>query len=93
MYCCFEESGSADMELVESNLQSIREKLDQFPMKDVFNMDEIWLIYRLQPNHSFATKELEGKKQDKERFTIVIWCNANGSKKIPLWFIGKYAKP
>lgn len=34
------ESRSVDMELMESNLQSIREKLDQFPMKDVFNMKE-----------------------------------------------------
>ena len=39
-YRHFGESGSVNMENLESNLQTIREKLDQFSMKDVFNMDE-----------------------------------------------------
>lgn len=51
------------------------------------------IVYRLQPDHSLATKQLEGKKQDKERLTIVIYCNEDGSEKIHLWFIGKCAKP
>ena len=72
---------------------SIREKIDQFPMKDVFNMDETGLFYRLQADHSLATKQPEGRKQDKERLTVVICCNEDGSEKIPLWIIGKYEKP
>ncbi|KAL5146375.1 CENP-B 2 [Glycine soja] len=62
-------------------------------MKDVFNMDETRLFYRLQADHSLATKQLEGRKQDKERSTVVICCNEDGSEKIPLWIIGKYEKP
>lgn len=46
-YRRFGESGSVNMEVVENNLQSIREKLNQFAMKDVFNMDETGLFYRL----------------------------------------------
>ncbi|KAH1246141.1 CENP-B 2 [Glycine max] len=78
---------------MEPKLVSIREKIDQLPMKDVFNMDETGLFYRLQVDHSLATKQLEGRKQDKERLTVVICCNEDGSEKIPLWIIGKYAKP
>ena len=70
------------MESLENNMQSIREKLDQFAMKDVFDIDETRLFYWLQPDHSLATKKLEGKKQDKERLTIVIYCNEDGSEKI-----------
>ncbi|KAM3305917.1 hypothetical protein P3S67_012786 [Capsicum chacoense] len=92
-YRRFGESGSVNMEAMENNLQSIREKLDQFAKKDVFNMDETGLFFRLQPDHSLATKQLEGKKQDKERLTVVICCNEDGSEKIPLWIIGKYLKP
>ena len=62
-------------------------------MKDVFNMDETGLFYRLQADHSLATKQLERRKQDKERLMVVICCNEDGSEKIPLWIIGKYAKP
>ncbi|XVF51243.1 hypothetical protein PTKIN_Ptkin04bG0168800 [Pterospermum kingtungense] len=89
----FGESGSIDMTNMENNLKSIREKVDQFEMKDVFNMDETGLFFRLQVDHSLATKQLEGKKQDKERLTIVICYNEDGSEKLPLWIIGKYAKP
>ncbi|KAL6493089.1 hypothetical protein OROGR_032848 [Orobanche gracilis] len=89
----FGETGSVDMDVTESNLESIRQKLDQFTMKYVFNMDETDLFYKLQANHSLATKQLECKKNDKERITVVICCNEDGSKKNPLWFIGKYAKP
>ena len=62
-------------------------------MNDVFNMDETGLFFQPQPDHSLATKQLEGKRQDKERLTIVILCNEDGSEKNPLWIIGKYAKP
>lgn len=36
----FGESGSVDTHDMEKTLESIRGKIDQFPMKDVFNMDE-----------------------------------------------------
>src|SRR4051812_15986856 len=75
-YCLFEESGSVDTHDMEKKLESIRKKIDQFP-----NMDEIGLFYRLQTDHSLATKQLEGRKQDNERLTIVICCNEDGSEK------------
>ncbi|GKF59962.1 CENP-B homolog protein 2-like protein, partial [Tanacetum coccineum] len=56
-------------------------------MKDIFNMDETGLFFRLQPDHSLATMQLEGKKQDKERLTVAICCNEDGSEKLPLWIM------
>ncbi|MBA0869831.1 hypothetical protein Goshw_003926 [Gossypium schwendimanii] len=37
-------------------------------------MDEIGLFYRLQADHSLATKQLEGLKKEKERLTAVFDC-------------------
>ena len=90
-FCRFGESGSVDVHDMEHKLVLIREKIDQFPMKDVFNMDETGLFYRLQADHSLATKQLEGRKQDKERLMVVICCNEDDSEKIPLdyWEICK----
>ncbi|XP_060186554.1 CENP-B homolog protein 2-like [Lycium barbarum] len=78
----FGESGSIDIQDIETKLESIREKRDQFLMKDVFNIDETGLFYKLQADHSLATKQLEERKQDKERLTVVICCNEDGSEKI-----------
>ncbi|KAL0463298.1 UNVERIFIED_CONTAM: hypothetical protein Slati_0217400, partial [Sesamum latifolium] len=36
----FGESGSVDMQDMEIKLEAIREKINQFSMKDLFNLDE-----------------------------------------------------
>ncbi|XP_022895244.1 CENP-B homolog protein 2-like [Olea europaea var. sylvestris] len=54
-------------------------------------MDETGLFYRLEADHSLATKQIKGCKKDKERITVVVCCNVDGSDKVSLWVIGKYA--
>ena len=51
------------MENVENNLDAIREKFGKFVMKDMFNMDETGLFYRLQADQSLATKQLKRRKK------------------------------
>ncbi|KAK0595401.1 hypothetical protein LWI29_006254 [Acer saccharum] len=86
-YRRFRESGSVVMENIEIALPRIRAKLDQFHWKDIYNMDETGLFFRLEADHSLATKQLEGRKKDKERITIAVCCNGDGSDKVPLWII------
>ena len=81
------------MEKIEASLPSIREELDKWDWKDIYNMDETCLFYRMQADNSLATKQLEGRKQNKERITIVICTNGDGSDKVPLWIIGKFLNP
>jgi hypothetical protein len=47
----------------------------------------------LQADNSLATKQLEGKKQSKERLTLALCCNDDDSDKLPLWAIGKFKNP
>ncbi|XP_022866870.1 uncharacterized protein LOC111386636 [Olea europaea var. sylvestris] len=81
------------MENIENALPGIRSKLDQFQLKDIYNMDETELFYRLKADHSLATKQLEGRKKNKEIITVVVCCNGDESDKVPHWVIGKYANP
>lgn len=77
------------MKNIDNALLGIRAKLDQFHWKDIYNMDEIsWKQHTRQ-----LQKQLEGRKKDKERITIVVCCNGDGSDKVPLWVIDKYANP
>ncbi|XP_055833571.1 CENP-B homolog protein 2-like [Solanum dulcamara] len=92
-YKCFGESHSVIMENIENKLPSIWSKLDQFELKDIYNMDETRLFYLLKVDHSLATKQLEGRKKDKERITLTLCCNGDRSHKVPLWIIGKFANP
>ncbi|MBA0620837.1 hypothetical protein Godav_006509 [Gossypium davidsonii] len=81
------------MKNIEHVLPQIRAKLENFYWKDIYNMDETDLFYRLQVDHSLATKQLEGRKKDKERLTIVVCCNGDSSDKVSLWVIGKFTNP
>ncbi len=49
--------------------------------------------FQFQANNSFATKQLEGRKQNKERLTLALCCNGDSFDKLPLWVIGKYKNP
>ncbi|MFQ6640735.1 hypothetical protein Gotur_014990 [Gossypium turneri] len=92
-YRRFGKSGSIVIENIEDALHQIRAKLENFDLKDIYNMDKIGLFYRLQVDHSLATKKLEGLKKDKETLTVVVCCNGDGSNKVPLWVISKFANP
>ncbi|XP_016681180.2 CENP-B homolog protein 1-like [Gossypium hirsutum] len=59
-YRRFGESGSVVMENIEDALPQIKAKLENFDWKDIYNnMDETSIFYRLQADHSLATKQLE----------------------------------
>jgi hypothetical protein len=51
----FGESGALDMEAIGATLSDIRGVVDAYTKKDVFNMDETGLCWRLQADNSLAT--------------------------------------
>jgi hypothetical protein len=92
-FCRFGESGALDMEVVGAALPDIRAVVDAYTKKDVFNMDETGLCWHLQADNSMATHQLEGRKINKERITLVICANSDSSQKISLTIIGKHLNP
>jgi hypothetical protein len=56
-------------------------------------MDETGLCWRLQADNSLATHQLEGRKINKERITLVICANSDSNEKIPLTIISKHLNP
>ncbi|KAK8260580.1 hypothetical protein V6Z11_D13G129900 [Gossypium hirsutum] len=77
-YKRFGESGLVVMENIKDVLPQTRAKLKIFYWKDIYNMDETGLFY-------------QGREKEKERLIVVVCCNGNGSDKVPLWVIGKFA--
>ena len=62
-YKRFSESDSVFIENIEDDLPQKRAKLENFDWKDIYNMDETNLFYRLQADYSLAAKQLEGRKR------------------------------
>ncbi|MBA0754564.1 hypothetical protein Gogos_021686, partial [Gossypium gossypioides] len=86
-YRRFGESGSVVIENIKYVSPQMRAKLENFDWKGIYNMDETCLFNRLQADDSLATKQLEGRKKDKERLIVVVCCNKDGLGKVPLWVI------
>ncbi|XP_064414219.1 tigger transposable element-derived protein 4-like [Latimeria chalumnae] len=63
--------------------------------RDIFNINETGLFYKLLPNRTLALKgeECHGGKHSKERITLLVGSNMDGSEKLKLLVIGKTKQP
>lgn len=90
------ESRSVDTEMtgewIRDNLALL---IQEYEAKDVFNADETGFFFRCLPNktHFFKNENCHGGKLSKERFTLMVACNMDGSEKLPLLVFGKSKKP
>ena len=82
------ESGDAEMDNIEDQLNQLKSRIQQYDPNDVYNMDETALFYNLAPDTTIAKEQIEGSKKDKTRITLAFMCNANGTDKLPPLFLG-----
>jgi hypothetical protein len=61
--------------------------------QDIFNMDETGLFWKLTPNLTLATEARSGGKKSKDRVTLALTVNGDGSEKLEPWIIGKSQNP
>ena len=87
------EAASIDDSVMVEQLNAIQAIAQQFHPQDVYNCDETGLFWKSTPDRGLATQQLSGTKKHKARITVHFCCNADGSHKLPIWFIGKSAHP
>lgn len=66
-----------------------------YSASDIFNADETGLFYKLTPDKTlrFKHEKCVGGKLSKERLSVLVCANADGSEKRRLLIIGKATKP
>lgn len=69
--------------------------LNDYPPENVFNVRETGLLYRLLPTNTFAFRgeTCSVGKLSKDRITLAVGANMDGSEKLPLLVIGKSRAP
>ncbi|XP_007529517.1 tigger transposable element-derived protein 4 [Erinaceus europaeus] len=69
--------------------------LNDYHPQNVFNIKETGLLYRMLPTNTFAFKgeTCSIGKLCKDRITLVVGTNMDGSEKLPLLVIGKNRNP
>lgn len=87
------EIGALKSNDVEQERLSLREKLEKYKRNDIYNLDETGLFYRYPPKRTISNKPVKGTKISKERVTVLLCVNADGSDKRKALVIGKYLNP
>lgn len=74
---------------------ALQDYLRSYSPCDIFNADETALFFKLLPNKTITYKgdNCAGGKRSKERVTVMLAANMTGTEKLPIFVIGKSAKP
>ncbi|KAK3753066.1 hypothetical protein QZH41_005505 [Actinostola sp. cb2023] len=91
---CGEEK-SVDPDIVEMWTERLPDICCKYSPRDRFNADETGFMWKATPTQTlnFRGEKCTGGKKSKERVTVMVACNQDGTDKLPLLVMGKYAKP
>ena len=87
------EADSVSTKIIQSGREELEQDLAGHAPKDIYNMDENRLFYRLEPNATLVTAPVAGKKKSKDRVPLALCSNADVSHKLKALIIGKSTKP
>ena len=74
---------------------TLKEILENYEPRNIYNADETGLFYKCLPNKSlcFEREVCTGQKVPKNRISLLLAANMDGTDKLPLLCIGKYENP
>jgi hypothetical protein len=87
------EARSADLEGVQKARCDLRKLLAPYAACDRYNYDESGLFYKLQPNKTIARTTLAGRKVLKDRITVGLACNSDGTEMLKPVIVHKSLAP
>ena len=87
------EAGDVEQSTIDNSIDKLRAKVSEYNLKNVFNCDESGLFYQMAPDRTISPSTFAGRKSQKTRFTFLACCNADGTERLPLMFIGISEKP
>lgn len=89
------EAAKVDQEDIDSWLERNQETLNSYPVKNIFNADETGFFYKMLPNRSvhFKGEACHGGELSKERFTVLLCANFDGTEKLTPLVIGHSKNP
>ena len=89
------ESAEVSVESTDAWLEGLPSLLSSYEPRDVYNADEMRLFFNVLPGRTLAYKgeSCHGGKHSKDRLTVLLCVNSDGSdKQVPI-VIGKFPKP
>ena len=88
--------GEVNLEMTSNWIKDVLPKLIQgFKPRDIYNADETGLFYQLLPSKTLANKkdDCSGTKKSKQRVTLLLGANVDGTNLLRPLLIGKLGNP
>jgi hypothetical protein len=86
------EAGSVPEEAADE-MVDLRQLTNTYQPRNVFNMDQTGLFWRRRLSRGLATEATHRRKKDKTRITALLYCNTDGTEKLPLSLISTAKSP
>ena len=74
-------------------MEDVRSLCTQYKPYDILNIDETGLFWKASPDRTLTTYSRPGRKKAKDRITLALTYNADGSEKYEIWVISKSKNP
>ncbi|KAM7283587.1 tigger transposable element-derived protein 6-like [Ixodes scapularis] len=89
------EAASVNPADIENWISLLPGVVNAYAPRDVYNADELGLFFKVQPTKSPSLKgeSCHGGKVSKDRVTVLLCCNKDGTEMIKPWMIGKWKNP
>ena len=87
------ETAAVVPDIVNAGREKLSKIIEDYPLENVYNMDESGLFYSMLPNKTISHRPEKGHKKIKNRITTIHCTNADGSDKRTLEVIGKSRSP
>ncbi|KAE9347551.1 hypothetical protein PR003_g6874 [Phytophthora rubi] len=85
--------GSVNSAALPAQIADLKRRLQGYRLTEIYNMDETGLFYKLAPDKTIASRQIEGAKKSKVCVTVALTCNADGSDMREPFIIGHANKP
>lgn len=87
------DSGDCDTEAAEVQVPDIQDQLTVFCKKEIFNVEEFGLNYRMDPKRKIEQTAIQGRMKEKDTLSVLECKNEDGSEKRELMIIGRDVRP
>lgn len=89
------EAGNVNFDTVDDWKATPSTLIEGYEPRDTYNTKKTGLIFWVMPLKmpSMKGEACHGGKCSKDRLTVLLCCNTDGSDKLKSWVIGKYRSP
>lgn len=87
------EAGNGRSEAATEQATLLPSLLRNFPPSNIYTCGESGLFWKSVPSSGVSARTVPGHQKSNGWITVHFCCNADGSDKPPLWFVGKHAHP